>query len=249
MITSLGNILPNSGNSYSGIITYDAISSNPNVREFMGVELSTPLAIGEKYFFSLFLSPAYNGGSYNLAVNNVGILFTTYSYYDPFLEIPIPNFSHLKIEEIESVAGNWKKISGNFEADSAYTNLVIGNFYYNDSTDTINKPSSVPPHRAYTLIDDVCVSTDSLYNENWITLNVKNLSNNISVDPNPSSDYIQIKADNIIQDVEMYNNLGQIIIHITNISKDELIIDITKIEKGIYYLKVENYKLKKIVIN
>lgn len=64
------------GNSYAGFYSY-----SPNAREFIGTQLNQTLLIGQKYFVSLYVSrPVNNILGLNIAINKIGIRFSTVSY-------------------------------------------------------------------------------------------------------------------------------------------------------------------------
>lgn len=159
------SLQPQSADAYVGFLTY-GITTPDFLREQVGVELTSPLIIGETYYVSFFVAMAYTPHQLNIATNNLGALFTTYSFYDLMLDISNLNFSHINESSIIS-ENDWVKISGSFVADSAYTYLIIGNFYDDIQTDTLNLSFTVAQQRTYFGVDDICVTTDSLYNELW----------------------------------------------------------------------------------
>lgn len=59
-------------------------------------------------------------------------------------------------------------------------------------------------------------------------------SKNISIFPNPVKNMVNIKTDEKINSVEIYDNLGRLIL-----KNDKAQTDISKLEKGVYYLKVK----------
>jgi len=178
-----GYQVPHSGGAYASLVTY---SSSPNYREIIGNSLLTTLTIGQKYFFSFFVNYAFDPIASGLASNKIGLRFST----NPFSELtptPINNFAHFHTDSIISDTLFWHKISGSFIADSAYKYLAIGNFFQDNLTDTIHEGTAFPDYAMY-YIDDVYVSTDSLYDPAWAGLeNVS--SNNIftKIFPNPFS--------------------------------------------------------------
>lgn len=238
-----------SGEAMSGIITYvwQQDPGWPYYREYIGTQLLNPLIIGEKYFVSFFINCAgYMPGWQHIGSNKIGARFYTYT---PMGNILPDNFAHIYTDSIVIDTVQWYKVSGSFIADSTYTHLIIGNFYDHTQTDTIIFGG--PPFggsSAYYYIDDVCVTTDSLYNENWTGIITKKLSDNFSIYPNPSSDFIHIKANAKLQNIVIFNSIGQIIFSKENIYKSEDTIDIRNIEKGIYYLKINDFYTTKIVI-
>jgi hypothetical protein len=239
-----------SGEAYAGFITYSATGSIPSLtREHLGVQLSSSLIIGEKYFLSFFISAAWNPINMNIASNKTGLLFTTYSYLDEFSTSPIINWSNFNSQEIISDTVTWKKVTGSFTADSAYQYLVIGNFYEDIYTDTLNFPNTFINQTAYQYVDDICLSTDSLFSNNWTTLSIPKHLMSLSISPNPADDFIHIKSDLIIKNIMLYNSIGNIIKSIDNINEYEYFIDLRNVINGIYYLEVNNKHKTKIAIN
>lgn len=64
--------------------------------------------------------------------------------------------------------------------------------------------------------------------------------------PNPASDYLNIKFDNLNQSaipILIFNNLGEIVFSKTTVSENETI-DISQLPNGMYYLVCDNYTQK-----
>lgn len=241
------------GKAYAGFLTY-GITTPDFLREQLGVQLTSPLIIGETYYVSFFVSMAYTANQLNIATNNIGALFTTYSFYDLMLEIPNLNFAHINESSIISDT-NWVKISGSFIADSAYTYMVIGNFYDDMYTDTLNLPFTIAQQRAYYCVDDVCVTSDSLYNEMWqgvVSVQERINETGIVCYPNPTHNSINIKSDVLVRSIELFNYLGQSVLSINNLNEQLLAIPVNQYTAGYYILKVNSShqtQFIKIVIN
>ena len=160
---------PFDGTSCSGIHTYIPIDWMTEQREWLMVSLLDTLVPGQTYFCSFRANAAFGGTLSDptvwLASSRVGMLFTTYdrewTWGDPYP--PVFNYSHIEYPQILSDTVGWTLVSGSFLADSAYTYLMIGNFYGNALTDTLRfaDPANVEEWYdiSYTLIDAVCVST------------------------------------------------------------------------------------------
>ena len=236
---------PHSGLAYAAFYTFQQTSSN--LSEQVGVQLTSPLVIGEKYFISFYVSAGYEPQAVNIATNKLGALFTTYPYYHPFgfdpPPPPLPNAAHVFSNTIVSDTISWKKISGSFTADSSYQYLVIGKFFDDSQLDTLHFPYSVVPQCAAYYLDDVCVSTDSIYANTWTTVEeILNHSQNLILYPNPSSDFITVECDDEIEDIRLYHPLGQSVWHRDDIRDNRIVVNLRGLTKGIYYLRVKTEK-------
>ena len=155
---------PFEGNSCAGIFTYDGSSGN-EWREWLMVHLLDTLVPGQTYYCSFLANAAFGGNAMTLnrlASNHLGMLFTTYNRQwtwgdsDP----AALNLAHVEYPQILSDTVDWTLVSGSFLADSAYTYVMIGNFFSNALTDTLHFISAVPAWAmySYALVDAVCVS-------------------------------------------------------------------------------------------
>ena len=122
------------GNAYIGLYAFDGYPDE--YREYAGVELIEPLEVGCTYQLRFRINPAY-GGSYWLidgggACDNIGMLFTTASnawYTTTGPLFPCRNYAHLRTTVPVTDTLNWTMVEGTMVADSAYSHLVLGNFY------------------------------------------------------------------------------------------------------------------------
>jgi hypothetical protein len=232
---------PFNGQAYMGIQTF----FNPGTREFIGANLITPLTIGTKYYVSIKVCSSFGafvtGLEGSCASNKIGIKFSTVRYsinYSP----QINNYAHIFTDSIISDTINWTTINGTFISDSIYNYIIIGNFFDDVNTDTMQYLHGY--NRAYYLIDDVCVSSDSLgcsFTENLNEYDIHDLD--VSIFPNPVNNILNVKGiDLSLFSIEMYDLFGKGI-------KDNLIklvnnstIDVSKLNYGIYFLKLFNEK-------
>jgi hypothetical protein len=248
---------PHSGEGFTGFNTYQVTINN--AKEHLGTQLISPLIIGEKYYISFYISTAYTPLQMNIATNNIGGLFTTTPYFYPLnpgdTPISLSNTAHLNTDSIISDTANWIKISGSFIADSAYNFFVVGSFFDDNNTDTLHLPYQVVPQIAYYYLDDVCVSTDSLYSQNWTTLSINEAQKNqILVFPNPAIDFVTIKSVYNINNVEIYNTSGNQVFSKNYFTQEnEIVIDISNLETGLYCLNIKTKnglnQTRKIFIN
>ncbi len=229
-----------SGNAYCGVATWWIY---PNIREYVGIQLLSPTIIGQKYYVSFFVSFSC-GGTVSIATNKMGCTLSTlpYSVGNPF---PINNQSLFHSDSILTDTVNWIKLSTSFIADSAYQYLIIGNFYDDNNTDTlsVNNIGNV----GYYYIDDVCLTTDSIYNDTWTGIEYHHESN-ISIIPNPANTFIKINGMEGELEINIYDLVGRIVRH-TKINNN--LLNTESISNGIYLIKIDSKDktiIKKILI-
>lgn len=241
----VGYQMPKDGNAYAGIVTYYLSSQ----REYIGVELTQTLSIGVKYFISAFISKKDISDSnvgYSCSSNNFGFKFskTANTYTNPIFP---NNTDHFHSNLLINDSLNWTKISGSFIADSTYKFLTIGNFHDNANTNS-NCTNSLS--LAYYYIDQICVSTDSMFCN--ISTNVKENKNknNVKVFINSNELFVNTIYKGLPIELVVYNSYGQEIIkqnitsvderfNISNFNSGLIIVKIT-IDHEILYFKLLN---------
>ncbi len=225
------------GRGYVGLGGYQGTILN--LREHLGVQLTSPLIIGTKYYISFFTSCAYTYLYINIATNKIGALVTTYQYYDPYLQKKLPNFCTLYSDSIIKDTINWIKIFGSFIADSTYKYLVIGNFFDDKQIDTLHLPYQVVPQSSLYYIDDVCLSTDSIYCQNWTGIReIINDKTKILVFPNPTPNEVNIKSENKIKLIQIMNSLGELVFSNESFNNKQIKLSLNFLNPNTYYLKI-----------
>jgi hypothetical protein len=220
----------------AGLATYRRPNTpaGPNYREFIGVQLSTPLLIGQKYFLSFYTNFSFTLG---IATNNIGMRFSTVANDSCCLPI-LNNFAHLYTDLILSDSVDWVKLSGSFIADSNYNFISIGNFFQDNQTDTLNVIVNPNPDAAYYFIDDVCVSTDSAYNQTWTSVAQFDPSDAVEVYPNPFTQNFYVKSNVFYSEIKIYDLTGREIYYI----KYDLGNSVTQFDinngPGLYIMKI-----------
>ncbi len=154
---------PQDGENYIGMATYEANWGGE--REYVMVQLTTPLVPGQIYTVSFNANAAWNGTDslfpqHYLASSHIGALFTMqprpWTGFDPW---PLATGSaHVFYPWVIADTVNWTLVSGTFMADSAYQYLMLGNHFDNSMTDTVHFGHYIWNAKAYTLVDNVCVS-------------------------------------------------------------------------------------------
>lgn len=234
--------------AYVGLVTW---TTNPNEREHVGIQLSSPLVIGQKYFISFYTVMGGSGGSgdttwyYESPSNNIGLRLSTVSY-SPSFPSPIDNFAHLRSTLIITDTLNWVRISGSIIADSAYQYLAVGNFFddLNTNTTTLSCGNCTNSY-SYYLVDDICISTDSLFANGGMdalpcTVGIGELNpvSEFSVFPNPTSGLCSMSLyQEEIKEVCIYDFLGKVVLN--KKEKSNLVsIDLSEFPDGIYIIKI-----------
>ncbi len=238
-----GDQLAHTGNAYVGFATYSAGTTNS--REYIATQLIQPLAIGQKYFLSFYVSSAFGyiqSGYPGMATNNIGALFSTVAYSQSNPQ-HVDNFAHIVDSIIINDTINWVKISGSFIADSAYQYLSIGNFFDDINTNVITIGVH-NPNAAYYYLDDVKLSTDSTFVNGIDDYN----SNVIKIFPNPANTFIKINGMEGELEINIYDLVGRIVRH-TKINNN--LLNTESISNGIYLIKIDSKDktiIKKILI-
>lgn len=185
------------GDAYAGMFAYGTGAAGVNSREYVGCQLLEPLEVGESYDLSFFTNVAFDGSYWSptQACNNMGMLFTMEPNIWTGLNGPpfaLRNYAHLHSTAIISDTANWTLVSGSFVADSAYQYLVIGNFFSNALTDTMDLASDDYVD-AYYFVDGVCVRPSGQPCE-FITGIPEPGEQGPFVWPNPAADLVQVRA-------------------------------------------------------
>ena len=228
-----------SGNAYIGICPFHI--QWQNYREFVGAQLTTLFIIGQKYYISFYVNLSGNVfRGITIGINKMGVKFSTiqYSFTN---SAPINNAAHFYTDSIITDTAKWTKISSSFIADSAYSYIIIGNFFDDANTDTLNL-ATTNNNYAYYYIEDVCVSIDSLYCENWLGVKEQNVNKEeITIYPNPCKNELNVKYNNVPNEqitISIINIFGKVVMQ-AKTQESEYTFNTGKLAKGLYLVKVE----------
>jgi len=223
-----------SGSAYAGFCAFNNIASN--VREYIGIQLTNPLTVGQKYYASVFFNRVGQSGMHmNVAVNKLGLNLSTVPFFSTNPQKPTNN-SFLYSDSIISDTSVWTQVSGYFIADSAYEYLSIGNFFDDSVVSYINYDTISAI--SYYFVDDVFL-TDS------VPLGTNNLiiQNGISIYPNPVFGELVIQG-NQIEGIELYSQTGQLIRQDFFAPQKNMGLDVRGYSNGLYYLRIKILGLK-----
>lgn len=158
-----------SGIAYAGLMTLED-GDFENIREYLGVHLSSPLVPGIPVYLSFKTVPAVNvlgNGPGNqlrpqLTCEGIGMRFSMTSFYENNND-PLPNSAAIHLSAPLTDTLNWITVSGMYVPDSAYQWLVLGNFFSDALiSHIVLEPTGTWPG-AYAYVDEVCVSYDPSY--------------------------------------------------------------------------------------
>ncbi|MBK7964745.1 MAG: T9SS type A sorting domain-containing protein [Bacteroidetes bacterium] len=152
---------------------------------------------------------------------------------------PINNSAHLFTDSLLTDTVSWIHITGSLVADSAYQFLMIGNFFDDANTDTMMFDQD---EGGYYYIDDVCVSTDSLFNQTWTSIPEVLINPQVNVFPNPFTSQLKICSTDIINELYVFDMLGNSISTMIGLNSRNVIYSANELGvtvNGIYLVSVQ----------
>lgn len=228
------------GSAYCGFYSFDA--STLFYREILIGTLSQSLVPNQKYFVTFYVSRADSNYLIGYSTNNIGVKFTKVKQ----IATPINNTAHIFSNVVITDTVNWTKISGSFVADSSYSYIMFGNFFDNTNSIISNDGNG---NIAYYYIDEICVSTDSLYAENYITTGFveHNHSMDIKIFPNPANSDFEISGIEKNEIIKVFDNLGNLKFKESNVGIKKLKINCESWNSGLYFVITTRYSYKLII--
>ncbi|PHR49617.1 MAG: hypothetical protein COA32_00370 [Fluviicola sp.] len=215
------------GLAYAGVVTY--IKSLDNYREYLGIELVSPLIANKKYYFSFYVSL---GDIYQYATKELG-LATSETQINQNNNAVLTGvnviFQH---DKFITDTQNWVNISGSFIANGNESYLYIGKF--STETDTLEvNPSAIFPDTYY-LIDNVCLSEQPCVEPSIEIPNVFTPNND------GANDFFKTKDQGLInKQMVILNRWGNVVFESDEFEqwdgKDQKGNDCTE---GVYFVKV-----------
>jgi len=147
----------------------------------------------------------------------------------------------INCSNIISDTANWTLIYGSFIAQGGEHYLIIGNFYSDTLTDTLNLNGTI--NAAYYYYDDVnvhCCTCDSVDHTGISELNEPTLN----IIPNPATNQFTIENSQLrINAIHIYNVLSEeVFFEQLTTSNQQLSIDVSTWKEGIYFIEVETEK-------
>jgi len=149
-----GHQAPHSGNIFAGF--YTQVGST--WREYLQVQLTQPMIIGQEYKVSLYISLSDNS---QFATNNIGVGFATVATNSNITN-DLAYTPQINFTDVISDTSEWVYLSDTIVPTSAWQYIIIGNFFSDALTDIVNFNPSGVGDRSYYYADDVSVEEVSL---------------------------------------------------------------------------------------
>lgn len=222
-----GSQFPADGHAYCGIFTY---ACNYQYREFIGSKLLEVLIPGHTYHLS-FKTVKADTPAYDIAANHIGMKFSIMPH-DSINSAPLDNIVQLYSDTIITDTLEWTFLSSDWIADSAYQYVMIGNFYDDAHTDTMQ--FSEFSCWAYYYIDAISVKKnfgDGVEDYSVQQFNVQLSSGSLII-------YLYADADEII----VSNLIGQTYYNVkANYKQHQTVkLKLENFGKGMYLIMVKN---------
>jgi type IX secretion system substrate protein len=240
-VTGFGRSYAHTGIAMAGEDFYDDVAINWIYREYMAVKLTATLVNSQKYYVTYFVKLA---DSSRYATDAISVFFKNDSIHKSTYDTiwATPQINNTPGGFITSKT-SWTKLRGSFIANGTEKYMYIGNFKPTCTNDTVFIAGGGPQsdyNYPYYYFDDICVSTDSLYSENWTgiaTLNSKQHSQ-LNIYPNPAFNILNINAAEDIQQIQLINDIGQVLYEADIKDTTSYSLSITNYPNGIYIIRI-----------
>lgn len=147
-----GKQKPRIGKCMAGLTLFGCTNGKPHCREFIEIQLSEPLVIGQNYYVEFWVTHLEK----SLQINNIGAYFSVSEIKRSTDEVLVRD-APVKADSIVAAPnGKWVKISGTFQAKYEAEFILIGNFQ-DDFATLSAAPSDDCFNYAYYYIEDVLV--------------------------------------------------------------------------------------------
>ncbi len=231
---------PITGTAYACVGTFTSVGQN--LREYMAVQLTEPMIVGQNYYV-VFYASLWDGWSDShlwCASNHIGLRFFENPTYDYQLNPLSPdNFAHLDYEMVLIDSINWTKIEGWIYADQSYNWLAIGNFYTDENTE-IEILNDANNCTSFYYIENVCVGSSEEDCSYLLNSSQNEPARILKIYPNPADHIITIDSDHIIEMVEIFDIHGKLLKSLSFPDKNYRGLDISSLATGIYIVRIHS---------
>ena len=170
------------GERFIGLTLYGCSQGKPHCREYVQIQLSEPLILGQRYEVTFYIAHLPR----SMYCNNMGIYFSEQQFEfrtEEFLEFT-PQVVEKDIAKVST--RSWTKIKKEFTATNTAGHLIIGNFYKDEATET-TKSDRQDFNYAYYYFDNISVK------KQHPILAVPEHTNDLLVKPVQAGDVIILK--------------------------------------------------------
>lgn len=235
------------GDAYVGMAT-SAPGGGQWYRELVGIELQSPLIPGVPVCLSFQTAMGgfgnWAGNSTPYSCKGIGLkFFTVYPEWGSYL---YPNDAAVNLDMVPTDTSIWYSASGVYYPDSAYTHVVIGNFFADSLNDLtlIDSTGFGALPGAYAFVDDVRVSFDLSFCTT--SLEETDTEDGITLFPNPALDQVVV-GQRSGAEVTVVDAMGRLLWQ-GRIIGDRWVLEVGSWARGSYLLrmahqgKLETYK-------
>lgn len=138
------------GKSMAGLTLFGCTNGKPHCREYLEIQLSEPLVIGQAYYVEYWVTHLDK----SLQINNLGAYFSVKEIKRSTDEILVREAQMNEPNIVAAPGGKWVKVSGQFVAKYEAEHILIGNFNEDEQTLSL-APEADTYNYAYYYIDDV----------------------------------------------------------------------------------------------
>lgn len=169
-VNIFGNQAARTGSAYIGFVTH---FGSGNFREYLEVQLPTPMIAGTSYDVSAFLTLSDGSG---WGTDGFGFYFSTTQVAGTGTSAPLPLTPQVANPNFNYISDkiNWMPVTGNFTATANYNYLVIGNFK-NDAATNYQVQSGWSWN--YTYLDDISVVPSLIFSAEVLAFDGKVMQN------------------------------------------------------------------------
>ncbi|MCC6401858.1 MAG: T9SS type A sorting domain-containing protein [Flavobacteriales bacterium] len=242
--SQFGYQYPADGDAYVGMAT--AFPGLDWYREMVGIELTEPLQPGVPVCLSFKMAVggfgSWSGNSSFRTSKGVGLKFLTQLPTD-WQSYLYPNSAALFLDEVPTDTSQWYAVSGTYTPDSAYTHLVVGNFFSDSISEvTILDSTGFGTFEAsYAFIDDVRASFTLSYCTQEVGVEEAGMEALMAY-PVPCSDMLRVRIrEGAVRPLHysLRDMAGRELVHgLPEPDAGEFIINTQHLPSGVYVLQV-----------
>ncbi|MBK9272989.1 MAG: T9SS type A sorting domain-containing protein [Flavobacteriales bacterium] len=160
--SQFGYQVPYEGDAYVGMAT-SSIGGGPWYREMVGIELLEPLQPGVPVCLSFKAAVggfgSWSGNSAYNTCKGIGLKFFS-ALPNDWQDYLYPNSAAVYLDEVPTDTSSWYTVDGTYVPDSAYTFVLVGNFFADSLSEVtvLDSTGFGAFEPSYVFVDDVRVS-------------------------------------------------------------------------------------------